>query len=173
MHNSITYKSESLMSKSKTQLRWLWLSIAVIIIDQMSKFFVVKNFAILHRSVFLPIVNIMLIYNRGASFSLFATQPGWQRWFFILIAIVVSLFILYMLAREPLPDHWTAAGMALVLGGALGNLYDRMVLGYVVDFIDLHVGALHFPALFNLADLAINLGILCWVIGVLSHPSKK
>lgn len=155
------------MAERKNQLVWLWLTIATIIIDQAGKFWVVKHYIFGSRTYFMPFINIMLAHNQGAAFGMLRNAPGWQLWFFIIVAIAVSIFILVMLAKAPPIDNWSAAGMALILGGALGNLYDRIALGYVVDFVDLHIGGIHFPAYFNLADFAINLGILFWVIGAL------
>lgn len=161
------------MIQRKNQLVWLWLTIIAIIIDQVGKFWVVKHYLFGNRTYLLPFINIQLAHNQGAAFGMLRNAPGWQLWFFIIVAIAVSVFILVMLAKSPPVDNWSAAGMALILGGALGNLYDRIVLGYVVDFVDLHLGNLHFPAYFNLADLAINVGIVLWVIGTLFCPQQK
>lgn len=155
------------MTERKNQLAWLWLAIATVIIDQIGKFWIVKSYMYGSRAYLMPFINIVLAHNEGAAFGMLRNAAGWQHWFFIIVAILVSIVIVSLLAKTPRVDNWSAAGMALILGGAIGNLYDRVVLGYVVDFVDLHLGSIHFPAYFNIADVAINVGILLWIIGAL------
>lgn len=141
------------------QLVWLWLSLLVIVLDQASKHWFVHNLWLYQQIVVIPdLFSWTLAYNKGAAFSFLADQAGWQRWFFALVAVAASVAILVWLARLSRHEQLLAAGLALVLGGALGNLYDRVVLGHVVDFILVHwQDRWYFPA-FNIADSAITIG---------------
>ena len=141
------------------KLTWLWLSILVIAADQISKHWFVANFNLYEQMVVIPdLFSWTLAYNRGAAFSFLANEAGWQRWFFAVIALVVSTVLLVWLKRLKANETWLAIALALVLGGAIGNLYDRVVLGHVVDFILVHWKTQwYFPA-FNIADSAITVG---------------
>lgn len=144
------------------QLRWLGLTAAVIAADQWSKHAVAGSLALYERIAVLPFFNITLAFNEGAAFSFLAGAGGWQRWFFAGIACFTSLLIAgWLLTKKE--SRWVQAGLALVLGGALGNLWDRLVLGHVVDFLDFYWGAAHFPA-FNIADSAITVGVACMLL---------
>jgi signal peptidase II len=126
------------MVKSRTALAWLWLVVVVIVLDLFTKYqaSTLLPYGIPHPQ--LPVFDLTLLHNTGAAFSFLAQAGGWQRWFFALIAMVVSIVLLVWMARTPYQQRWLGAGLALVLGGALGNLYDRVVQGYVIDFISLH-----------------------------------
>jgi len=138
--------------------RWLWLSLLVIAVDQLSKWFVAAHMQVFDSIYVLPIFNVALLHNTGAAFSMLAGESGWQRWFFLILALVIVAFIVIWLARMPsMGGRWIAAGLALVAGGALGNVWDRLVHGYVVDFLQFHYQGWYFPA-FNAADSAITLG---------------
>jgi signal peptidase II len=138
-------------------LRWLWLSGGVVALDQAGKF-LASRLLVLHDPVpVLPLFNLTLAHNTGAAFSFLRGAGGWQRWLFSILAVAVSVAIVFWIRRLPATARWTAAALALVLGGALGNLWDRLAHGYVVDFIDLYYGPWHFPT-FNLADSAISVG---------------
>lgn len=146
------------MSKSegRPMLKWLWLSVVIVILDLVSKHYAS---ALLEYAIPVPVLpsfNLTLLHNTGAAFSFLATQSGWQRWFFVILAIVVSLALTRWLATLK-DDRWLAIAVALVLGGAIGNLYDRILLGYVVDFLHFYWQDYHFPA-FNIADTAISIG---------------
>jgi len=137
--------------------RWLWLTAAVIVVDQASKQVALATLS-LHQPVpVMPLFNITLVYNEGAAFSFLSDAGGWQRWFFSLLAIAISALIVFWIKGLPRDRVWTAAGLALVLGGALGNLIDRLVYGYVIDFIDVYFRTYHWPT-FNIADTAITVG---------------
>ena len=139
-------------------LRWLWLSLAVIVADQLSKFLVVSNFELYEAIDVLPVFELTRLHNTGAAFSLLAQASGWQRWFFVGLAVVVSGGIVYWLRNLPRDSApFLPAALALVLGGALGNLVDRVWHGYVIDFLHFHWEAAYFPA-FNVADSAITVG---------------
>ncbi|MHB1942873.1 MAG: signal peptidase II [Acidiferrobacteraceae bacterium] len=144
--------------------RWLWLAVVVTVLDQWSKWEVVRHLA---RPVRLaPVLNLVLTYNRGAAFGFLSTESGWQNMLFMGIAIVISGVILVTLRGLTRGQDGLAAGLALVLGGALGNLADRIRLGKVVDFIDFHIGSWHWYT-FNLADSAITLGAFLLVLDAL------
>lgn len=137
---------------------WLWLTLVVIALDQFTKFLVLGHFEEFENLILLPVLDIMRLHNEGAAFSILSEASGWQRWFFIALGLVVSVGILIWLRRlPPKGQHWLAAGLALVMGGALGNVIDRVRFGYVVDFIRVHYGDAYFPA-FNVADSAITCG---------------
>jgi signal peptidase II len=139
-------------------LRWLWLAVAVILADQVTKTMIVRSFELYEVLDLWPILEITRLHNTGAAFSLLAGASGWQRWFFVGLASVVSLGIVYWLWRMPRSaPFWLPAGLALVLGGALGNVVDRLLHGHVVDFLHFHWERWYFPA-FNVADTAITIG---------------
>jgi len=145
-------------------LKWLWLALLVIVLDQLSKV-VVSSWLQLYESVaVLPFFSVTLLHNPGAAFSFLADAGGWQHWFFTAIALFVSVVITVWLRRLPAEEKWQAAALALILGGALGNVIDRLRLGYVVDFLDFYYQQWHWPA-FNIADSAITVGValLLWV----------
>lgn len=141
------------------RLPWLWITVLVFVLDQVSKAFFQAELSMYQQIVVIPdLFSWTLAYNTGAAFSFLADSSGWQRWLFALIAIVVSAILVVWLKRLKKGETWLAIALALVLGGALGNLYDRMVLGHVVDFILVHwQNRWYFPA-FNLADSAITVG---------------
>lgn len=138
--------------------RWLILSAVVVVLDLATKEWVSSVFRYGETREVLPFFNLVLVHNTGAAFSFLAGAGGWQRWFFSVIAVAISGVLVWML-RKPETGRLLSAALALVLGGALGNLYDRVTLGYVVDFIQLHAGGYFFPA-FNVADSAITVGVV-------------
>lgn len=152
-------------------LKWLWLSVAVIVIDQVTKHLVVDAFQLYEKLEILPIFNLTLAYNPGAAFSFLANEDGWQRWFFAIISLGVSAMLVAWLRKTPKSDWWMGVCLALIVGGALGNLYDRIVLGHVVDFLDFHWNQSHFPA-FNVADMAISVGAFMLAVDVIRNPGK-
>jgi signal peptidase II len=136
-------------------LRWYLLAAVVIGIDLLTKYAVAQKFEFEGQTQpYTAFFSLSLHYNHGAAFSILAEQGGWQRWFFMAVAGGVSLGLGFWLARLPRERVIEALGLSLVLGGALGNLYDRVTLGYVVDFLLFHWGDAYFPA-FNVADMAI------------------
>jgi len=142
--------------------RWLGLSAIVVVLDLATKAMASAAFQYGEVRPVLPFFNLVLAHNTGAAFSFLAGAGGWQRWFFATVTVVISIAILVMMKRQP-ENRLFAVALALVLGGALGNLYDRLTLGYVVDFVQLHAGGYYFPA-FNVADSAITAGVavLIW-----------
>ena len=153
--------------------KWYALAFAVCVADQLTKQLasIWLDFAIPEPVI--PGFNLFLIHNTGAAFSFLADQSGWQRWFLSAVALTVSLLVMFWISRLGNGDRRTAFALALVLGGALGNLIDRLYLGYVVDFIQLYYRQWSWPA-FNLADSAICLGaaVLIWT-STKSVPTQK
>lgn len=147
-------------------LRWLWLSLLVIVLDLGSKYLADSLLTYASPVPLLPVFDLTLLYNTGAAFSFLAGAGGWQRWLFVAIALGMSAFLLHWMHRTPRSHRLLGVGLALVLGGALGNLYDRTVHGHVVDFISLHWAGHYFPA-FNIADTAITLGTLALLADML------
>ncbi len=151
---------------------WLWLSLAVILADQWVKNLIVEKFTLYQSVEVLPVLDITRLHNTGAAFSFLAGASGWQRWFFIGLGIVVSSVILIWLRRLPARgQHLLASGLALILGGALGNVIDRVQWGYVVDFIHVHYERWYFPA-FNVADSAITVGAALLILDALMAGRK-
>ncbi|MGY8871345.1 MAG: signal peptidase II [Pseudomonadales bacterium] len=147
-------------------LKWLWLTVFVLAADLLS-----KNFAQEWLDYGVPVtlfsgLDMTLLYNRGAAFSFLSDASGWQRWLFVVIAVVISVVLVVWLRRTEKRQWWLGMGLALILGGALGNLHDRILLGYVVDFISVYYQSYFFPA-FNLADSAITLGAAIMIIDML------
>jgi len=140
-----------------SQLKWLWISLGVIVLDQASKQ-IAEAMLTPHQPVnLLPFFDWYLTYNAGAAFSLLADAGGWQRWLFTAIAIVISFVIVQWLRKLPDEETLTALSLSLILGGAIGNLIDRILLGHVIDYIQVWLGSYPFPA-FNIADSAISVG---------------
>lgn len=148
------------------QLRWLALTAVVIGADQWSKRLVEAALQPSEARYFLPVFNLVRAHNRGAAFSMFDAASGWQRWVFSALAVIVSGALVIWLARLERRASLMAAALALILGGALGNLIDRLRLGYVVDFLQVHWQQHYFPA-FNIADSAITVGAGCLLLDAL------
>jgi len=156
----------------KSQLKWLWLSVAALILDFVTKQ-MAQHFLTFAQPVYvLPIFDLTLLYNKGAAFSFLANESGWQRWFFTVIALSVSSVMTVWLMKLKANEKWLAAALALVIGGAIGNLYDRIAYGHVVDFIHVHWDEHYFPA-FNIADSAITLGAIMLLIDSLLFSTNK
>ena len=142
----------------RTGLRWLWLTLLVVVLDQVSKFLLIERLPPFRPVAVLPSLNFLLTYNTGVSFSFLQLSSGWQRWPLALFAIVIASVLVGWLARLPAERRLMSAAVAIVLGGAVGNLVDRIVRGQVTDFIQFYVGDWSF-AIFNLADAAITVGV--------------
>jgi signal peptidase II len=152
---------------------WLVLSAVVVLADQLSKSYIAQHFGEFEFITVLPILEITRMHNVGAAFSFLASASGWQRWVFIGLAGVVSLGIVVWLLRLRRGAHsLLACGLALVLGGALGNVIDRIRLGHVIDFIHFHWDRAYFPA-FNVADSAITVGAACLLLDALLEGRRK
>ena len=146
--------------------RYLWIAVAIVVFDQLAKF-AAADYLTRHGEIHLtPFLNLVLVHNTGAAFGFLSSAGGWQNVFFIIVALAASAFILWMSWRLSANDKLLAVALMLVLGGALGNLLDRLIHGYVIDFIDVYYGAWHWPA-FNVADSAITVGAVLLVVDAL------
>jgi signal peptidase II len=150
-------------------LRWLIVSVLVLLADQATKQWVLAALQPYEVIPVLPVFNLTLVFNEGAAFSFLATAGGWQRWFFVGLAIVITVVLVVWLAKLKPHERLTAAGLSLVAGGAAGNLIDRLVYGHVVDFLDFYWRSWHWPA-FNVADSAITVGVALLLLEALRAP---
>jgi signal peptidase II len=145
---------------------WRWLSVTAVVVglDQLSKAWIVRHYDYGASLALLPVLNITLRYNPGAAFSLLADASGWQRWLFTGLAVVLGAAIFVWLARvDGRKQRLLALSLSLILAGALGNLIDRLRIGHVIDFVDVHWKDAHFPA-FNVADSAITIGAILMLV---------
>lgn len=154
------------MKITKTAWPWVGLSVLIILLDQYVKYWVLHHVTDQQTISLLPFLNIILRFNSGAAFSFLGNQDGWQVYFFSVISVLVSVVLFVWLCRLCRSDWMVAAPVSLVLGGALGNLIDRIHYGFVVDFIDFHINLWHF-ATFNIADSAVCVGAACLILRVL------
>ena len=143
---------------------WLWLGLAllVVVLDQLSKTLVLGRFQLNDSRTVTSWFNLVRVHNTGAAFSFLAGASGWQRWFFVGLGTLASAFIVWMLKKHPGQKLFCFA-VTMIMGGAIGNVVDRLLHGYVVDFIQVHYGGWYFPS-FNLADSAITLGAICLIL---------
>jgi len=167
------------MTKQQTGLSWLrWFAVAatVVLLDQVTKLYIMLEFSLGESHTITGFFNLVRAHNEGAAFSFLSDAGGWQRWFLTLVSIIVSVIIAIWLTRLPRQRLLEALALSLILGGALGNLYDRMTLGYVVDFLDFHWAGWHFAA-FNVADMGISVGAGLIIIDALffqqSEPNSE
>ncbi len=159
------------MAKKNTGLM-LWLSVAIIVVllDQLSKINMTRLLVYGQSEAINTYFNLVMVYNEGAAFSFLANSGGWQRWFFTALALAVSIAIVWMLNRNA-SQRLFCWSLSLILGGAVGNLIDRLVYGHVIDFLDFHVGSWHWPA-FNIADSAITVGAALFVLDELRRVNR-
>jgi signal peptidase II len=148
--------------KNAGLMLWLVIALVVVLLDQASKIMMSQFLLYGQSETVTSYFNLVMVYNKGAAFSFLSDQPGWQRYFFTAVSVIASLFILWMLKRNPTQRLFCWA-LALILGGAVGNLIDRIAYGHVIDFLDFHVGGWHWPA-FNVADSAITVGAILFVL---------
>jgi len=151
--------------------RWLGLSALVIVLDQVSKAWISSHFVYGESLAVIGVFNLVLVHNTGAAFSMLTDAGGWQRWMFSAIAVAASVWIVWLLRNHQQQKLFCLA-LALILGGALGNLMDRIAYGYVVDFLDFHWDRYHFPA-FNVADSAITCGAALMLWDSFTHKPGK
>jgi signal peptidase II len=151
---------------------WLWLAVLAVILDQVTKVAAEQLLTFAQPVYLLPVLDFTLLYNKGAAFSFLADQPGWQRWFFTAVSIGVSIMLIVWIKRLPRGAVWLPIALALILGGAIGNLIDRVIYGHVVDFISVHWNNRYFPA-FNIADSAITLGAIMMVLDVIREIKEE
>jgi signal peptidase II len=152
-------------------VKWLWVSAVVLLLDQSTKL-LADAMLTMHQPVHvIPMFALSKVYNPGAAFSFLGDASGWQRWFFVALTLAVSVFLLAWLRRLGPREGRTAMALVLILGGAVGNLIDRLVYGYVIDFLDVYYGDWHWPT-FNLADSAISLGAFLLVMDAFLQSRK-
>ena len=153
-------------------LKYLWITLLVIVLDQVSKQ-LAEHYLVFHNPVhIIPFFNLTLSYNTGAAFSFLSEAGGWQRWFFIGLALLVSVVILFWLYKLTTQDKWVAIALSLVLGGAIGNVIDRVLFGHVIDFLHVYYQQWSWP-IFNIADSAISIGVAILLIDSLRDSRKK
>jgi signal peptidase II len=143
-------------------LRWLGLAFILLLADQFTKVLIVGYYHLGDSTYVTSFFNVVRVHNSGAAFSFLAGAGGWQRWFFTVIGFVAAAVIIWMLKSHPGQRLFSFA-MACILGGAIGNVIDRLAYGYVIDFLDFHLRGWHFPA-FNVADAAITVGAACLIL---------
>jgi signal peptidase II len=138
--------------------KWLGIALLILVLDQISKVAILLYYQLGESTYLTEWLNLVRVHNRGAAFSFLAGAGGWQRWFFVGIGAAATVFMIYLM-RSHAGQKLFCLALACIMGGAVGNVLDRLVHGYVVDMVDFHIGRWHFPA-FNLADSAITLGVI-------------
>ena len=152
-------------------LQWLGLAFIILLVDQFTKVLIVGYYHLGDSTYVTSFFNVVRVHNAGAAFSFLAGASGWQRWFFTVLGLVAAIVIVWMLRSHPGQKLFSFA-MACILGGAIGNVIDRILYGYVVDFLDFHMRGMHFPA-FNVADSAISIGAACLILDELLRVRKS
>ncbi len=152
-------------------LQWLGLALIILLVDQFTKVLIVGTYQLGDSTYVTSFFNVVRVHNLGAAFSFLADAGGWQRWFFTGLGVVASVVIVFMLRAHPGQTLFCFA-MACILGGAIGNVIDRVVHGYVVDFLDFHWRGMHFPA-FNVADSAITIGAFSMILDELRRVRRS
>ncbi|KGQ62080.1 hypothetical protein IO43_10030 [Gallibacterium anatis 7990] len=160
------------MKKQANGLIYLWLSVVAFILDLFTKWLVVSHFELYESVNILPIFNLTYVRNYGAAFSFLADHSGWQKYFFVLIAVVISALLLFWLAKTPRQKILVNSAYALIIGGALANMTDRLYHGFVVDFLDFYWQIYHYPV-FNVADIAICVGAGLLILDYLKNERKQ
>ena len=169
-----THSSTTLPINGNKAMMWYGIAVLAMIIDQLTKLYFEHNYQLYQTTAIIePIFNFTLAHNYGAAFSFLADKGGWQKWLFSGLALAVSFGIMAYLRKIPQQAKLLALGLSLVMAGALGNLIDRVRLGYVIDFLHVHYdNAWHFP-IFNIADVAINIGVALILIDAFLLESKR
>jgi signal peptidase II len=159
------------MSTASSNVKWLWISLLVVVVDQAAKQ-IAETLLTPHQAVnLLPFLDWYLTYNTGAAFSFLADEGGWQRWLFTVIAIIMSVVIVQWIRKLRAEETLTSISLCLILGGAIGNLIDRVYLGHVIDYIQVWLGTYPFPA-FNIADAAISVGAALLILSSFTGSKK-
>ncbi|MGH8256311.1 MAG: signal peptidase II [Steroidobacteraceae bacterium] len=157
------------LQERRGSLPYIWVSVLVVALDQLSKAVINHSLQLYQSIQLLPVLDITRVYNRGAAFSFLGAASGWQRWLFSALALVVSAGVVLWMQRVDRRARLLASGLALILGGAIGNLVDRLRVGHVVDFVAAHWGPHYFPA-FNVADSAITIGACLLLLDAWLEP---
>jgi len=168
MHNDNVAKP----SLAQSGLRWLWLAVIFLVLDQASKLYVVANFSLFESINVMPMFNLTYVQNPGAAFSFLSESGGWQRWFFTVIAVGISGVLVYWLRALHATEKLMSIAYSLVLSGAIGNLIDRVSYGYVIDFLDVYYQSYRWPA-FNIADAAICIGAVLIIFDAFTSKSGE
>lgn len=158
--------------QSASGLKFLWLTLVLIVIDQLTKQWVIRVFDLYESIEIMPYLNFTYVRNFGAAFSFLSEQGGWQRWLFTLLAITISVVLVIWLRRNPVHLWRQNLAFSLILAGAIGNVIDRLIYGYVIDFIDVYVNQWHWPA-FNVADSAITIGAILMLVEAVFEPRRE
>lgn len=153
-------------------LAWLWISILVVIIDRIVKYWAIENLNFADPLKILPVFNLTLAYNTGAAFSFLHSASGWQNLLLGTVAGIISVIIFVWLYKLPSREIWMNTALCLILGGALGNAWDRILYGYVIDLFDFHIGTWHF-AIFNVADTGISVGAVMMIAHWIWFPKYQ
>jgi signal peptidase II len=156
--------------KSSGLMLWLGVATVAVLLDQLSKITMSRLLSYGQSETITSYFNLVMVYNQGAAFSFLSNQGGWQRWFFSALALGVSVFIVFMLKKNA-SQRMFCWSLSLILGGAVGNLIDRIAYGHVIDFLDFHIGRWHWPA-FNVADGAITIGAALFVLDELRRVNR-
>ena len=159
------------MSLNRSKSIALLVAVIIIALDQWTKYLASTELNYGLPVEILPVFNLTLQHNTGAAFSFLADAGGWQRWFFTIVSAVVSIVLVVWLSRLRSEQSLMIASLSCILGGAIGNLWDRVVLGYVVDFISVHYGTWYFPT-FNIADMAISIGAGLMILDIILNPEQ-
>lgn len=153
-------------------LKWLWISLVVVILDQYTKYLATEQL-VLHQPVpIMPLLNFTLMHNEGAAFSFLSDAGGWQRWFFTVVALILGVVIFFWIKKLGKTAFWRTIALCLILGGAIGNVWDRIQLGYVVDFIQVYYRSWAWPT-FNVADSAISIGVVMIVLEMIREMRQE
>ena len=163
--------ARSAKAGSSGMLQWLGLAFIILLVDQFTKVLIMGYYHLGDSTYVTSFFNVVRAHNSGAAFSFLSGASGWQRWFFTIIGFVAAPVIIWML-RSHAGQKLFSFAMACILGGAIGNVIDRMAHGYVIDFLDFHWHGMHFPA-FNVADSAITLGAICLILDELLRVRKS
>jgi len=158
--------------RNKVMLKWLWLSLLAVILDQASKLAIAGSMKLYESIQIMPFFKLTYVHNPGAAFSFLSEAGGWQRWFFAGLALAISVVIAVWLTRLQKHETLLAVALSLVLGGAVGNLIDRLAYGYVIDFLDVYYDTWHWPA-FNIADSAITVGVMLMLLESFGFGDSK
>ncbi|KGM06389.1 Lipoprotein signal peptidase [Methylophaga thiooxydans] len=153
-------------------LKWLNLSVLIVILDQLTKWISVSLLDLYETVPVMPFFNFTMAHNYGAAFSFLSSAGGWQRWFFAALAVVVSVALTIWMKKLKPNAKMEAAALALIIGGAVGNVIDRFVHGYVIDFLDVYYGSYHWPA-FNIADSAICIGAVLLILDSFRNKTES
>ncbi|HEY5733384.1 MAG TPA: signal peptidase II [Gammaproteobacteria bacterium] len=163
---------EAVIKDTRYARRWLLLSVAVILVDQFTKWLAEASLVPYQPVPVVPMFNLTLAYNTGAAFSFLSDAGGWQRWFFISLTLVVIVVLFSWLWRMRAEEKLHAMSISMILGGAIGNLIDRVWLGHVIDFLDVYYDVHHWP-IFNIADSAITIGVILLIVDLFIHDEKR